>query len=112
MSGRHKAGIARGQAMLLPASVEDYVASDNPVRIIEAYVESLDLVGLGFRHASGTVGAGQPPYHPALMLKLYLYGYLMRVRTSRLLEREAVRNLELIWLLQGLTQYCSVSRSG
>lgn len=67
--------------MLLAASVDAYVSFDNPVRVMDAYVESLDLVGLGFRYASGTVGAGQPPYHPGLMLKLYLYGYLMRVRT-------------------------------
>ncbi len=103
MSGRHKTGIAREQAMLLPPSVEDYVTVDNPVRVIDAYVESLDLTRLGFRHATGTLGVGQPPYHPGQLLKLYLYGYLMRVRTSRLLEREARRNLELIWLLQGLT---------
>ena len=102
MSGRHKTGIAREQAMLLPPSVEDYVAADNPVRVIDAYVEGLDLARLGFRHVAGTLGAGQPPYDPRQLLKLYLYGYLMRVRTSRLLEREARRNLELIWLLQGL----------
>ncbi|NVO15869.1 MAG: transposase, partial [Rhodoplanes sp.] len=99
-----KAGVSRAQPSLLPPSVEDYVGPDNPVRAIEAYVEALDLAKLGFQHASvlGN-GAGQPPYDPADLLKLYLYGYINRVRSSRRLEREAQRNLELIWLLRGLT---------
>jgi transposase len=78
------------------------VASDNPVRAIEAYVCALDLAALGFQHAEGDGGAGQPPYDPADLLKLYLYGYLNQVRSSRRLEREAGRNVELIWLLRGL----------
>lgn len=98
-----KAGVSREQASLLPACVEDYVGSDNPVRAIEAYVEALDLVRLGFRHAERGGGAGQPPYHPAGLLKLYLYGYLNQVRSSRRLAREARRNLEVLWLLAGLT---------
>jgi transposase len=99
-----KSGARREQASLLPARVEDYVGADNPVRAIEAYVEALDLAKLGFRHmlVRGK-GAGQPPYDPADLLKLYLYGYLNQVRSSRRLEREAQRNLELIWLLKGLT---------
>jgi len=88
--------------MLLPARVEDYVTADNPVRAIEAYVCGLDVVALGFRHADRGVGAGQPPYHPADLLKLYLYGYLHRVRSSRGLAWETQRNLEVIWLLKGL----------
>jgi transposase len=97
-----KAGASREQASLLPARVEDYVATDNPVRAIESYVGALDLAKLGFRHAGRGVGVGQPPYDPADLLKLYLYGYLNQVRSSRRLEREACRNLELIWLLKGL----------
>ena len=97
-----KSGVSREQASLLPARVEDYVGADNPVRAIEGYVEALDLAKLGFRHAGRGVGVGQPPYDPADLLKLYLYGYLNSVRSSRRLEREAQRNLELIWLLKGL----------
>ena len=97
-----KAGVCREQASLLPPRVDDYVGADNPVRAIEAYVEALDLGKLGFRHAERGGGAGQPPYDPADLLKLYLYGYLNQVRSSRRLEREARRNLELIWLLKGL----------
>lgn len=98
-----KSGVSREQVSLLPPRVEDYVEKDNPVRAIEAYVEALDLAALGFRHADRAAGeTGQPPYDPADLLKLYLYGYLNRVRSSRRLEQEAERNLELIWLLRGL----------
>jgi transposase len=99
----YKTGRCREQLSLLPPRVEDYVARDNPVRAIEAYVCALDLEKLGFRHAGGGVGAGQPSYDPADLLKAYLYGYLNRVRSSRRLEQEAQRNLELMWLLKGLT---------
>jgi transposase len=99
----YKSGASREQLSLLPARIEDYVGPDNPVRAIEAYVCALDLAGLGFRHASGGGGAGQPSYDPADLLKLYLYGYLNRVRSSRRLEQEAQRNVELMWLLEGLT---------
>jgi transposase len=98
-----KIGVCREQPSFLPPRVEDYVGPDNPVRAIEAYVCALDLEQLGFRHAGPGGGAGQPAYDPADLLKLYLYGYLNRVRSSRRLEREAQRNLELIWLLRGLT---------
>lgn len=99
-----KSGMSREQPSLLPARVEDYVDRSNPVRAIEAYVSALDLENLGFQHAGpGNGGAGQPPYDPADLLKLYLYGYLNQIRSSRRLEREAQRNLELIWLLKGLT---------
>jgi transposase len=98
-----KGGVSREQVSLLPPRVEDYVDRKNPVRAIEGYVEALDLTALGFRHADRGVGeAGQPPYAPADLLKLYLYGYLNRVRSSRRLEQEAERNLELIWLIRGL----------
>jgi transposase len=99
----YKTGPNREQLSLLPPRVEDYVAEDNPVRAIEAYVYALDLKKLGFQHAGGGSGAGQPSYHPADLLKAYLYGYLNRIRSSRRLEQEAQRNLELMWLLKGLT---------
>ena len=92
-------GHARDQALLLPASVEDYVAADNPVRFIDAFVDDLDLGGAGFVRAQPKA-TGRPGYDPADMLKLYLYGYLNRVRSSRRLAAEAIRNLELIWLLR------------
>jgi transposase len=98
-----KTGHHREQPSLLPPRIEDYVCRDNPVRAIEAYVRSLDLVALGFGHAAHDGGPGQPPYDPADLLKLYLYGYINQIRSSRRLEREVVRNIELIWLLKGLT---------
>ncbi|MEK9213251.1 transposase [Sphingomonas sp. 2378] len=94
-------GHARNQALLLPASVEDYVAADNPVRFIDAFVDDVDLGSAGFRRTQPKA-TGRPGYDPADMLKLYLYGYLNRVRSSRRLEAEATRNLELIWLLRGV----------
>jgi transposase len=97
-----KTGDSRDQTCLLPARIEDYVGPDNPVRAIESFVCALDLAKLGFRYAKRVVGAGQPPYDPADLLKLYLYGYINQVRSSRRLEREAGRNLELIWLLKNL----------
>ena len=97
-----KTGVNREQPSFLPPRIEDYVGSDNPVRAIDAYVEALDLEELGFRSPGSVGGAGQPPYDPADLLKLYLYGYLQRIRSSRSLEREAGRNIEVIWLLRGL----------
>ena len=98
-----KTGESREQPSLLPPRIEDYVGPDNPVRAIESYVCALDLAKLGFRHADRTADEmGQPPYDPADLLKLYLYGYINQVRSSRRLEREASRNLELIWLLKNL----------
>src|SRR5664280_246460 len=97
-----KTGESRDQANLLPPRIEDYVGPDNPVRAIESFVSALDLAKFGFRHADRGVEVGQPPYDPADLLKLYLYGYINQVRSSRRLEREACRNLELIWLLKNL----------
>jgi transposase len=98
-----KAGDSRDQACLLPPRIEDYVGPDNAVRAIESFVCGLELAALGFRHADrGAEEAGQPPYDPADLLKLYLYGYTNQIRSSRRLEREACRNLELIWLLRNL----------
>lgn len=97
----HIRGVDRAQVLLLPERLEDYVAPDNPVRFIEAFVASLDLFALGFPRAIAA-HTGAPPYHPGDLLRLYLYGYLHRIRSSRALERECGRNLELIWLLRKL----------
>jgi transposase len=97
-----KSGESREQPSLLPPRVDDYVGPDNPVRAIDSYVCALELAKLGFRHANRGAEVGQPPYDPADLLKLYLYGYINQIRSSRRLEREACRNLELIWLLKNL----------
>lgn len=103
MEKRHyKQGLQREQAFLLPPSMEEYIAADNAVRAIDSYVESLDMEQLQFVNATGDLTPGQPAYPPRAMLKLYLYGYLHRIRSSRRLEAECGRNLEVIWLLQGL----------
>lgn len=103
MTQRHyKKGIDRQQAFLLPPRLDEYVAEDNPVRAIDAYVDSLDLEELGFKNTAGELTPGQPAFPPARLLKLYLYGYLHRIRSSRRLEAECQRNLEVIWLVQGL----------
>jgi len=95
---RHKRGVPREQTSLLPARIEDYVSADHPVRVIDAFVDSLDLIALGFEHAL-TADTGRPPYHPADLLKLFVYGYMNRIRATRRLEVEAGRNLELMWLI-------------
>ena len=87
--------------LLIPASIDDYVAADNPVRFIEAFVDDLDLAAAGFSRSSPKA-TGRPGYAPGDLLKLYLYGYLNRVRSSRRLAAEAGRNLEVMWLLRGL----------
>lgn len=87
----------RRQDFLLPASLDDYVAGDNPVRVVEAFIDELDLVAVGFAGAT-PAHTGRPAYHPSTMLKIYLYGYLNRIQSSRRLEREAQRNIELMWL--------------
>jgi transposase len=87
----------RNQVALLPACLEDYIAEDNPVRVVDAFVDQLDLHVLGFDGVEPAT-TGRPSYHPAVMLKLYIYGYLNRVQSSRRLEREAQRNVELMWL--------------
>ena len=90
-------GESRNQITLMPACLDDYIDADNPVRVIDLFVDELDLVELGF---DSTVAAatGRPGYHPALLLKIYLYGYLNRIQSSRRLERETQRNVELMWL--------------
>ena len=99
---KFKSGVNRHQSSLLPARMEDYVDLCNPVRAIDAFGERVDYVGLGFRHVDSGGGAGQPPYHPKDLTKLYLYGYTHKVRSSRLLEREAGLNIEVMWLMHGL----------
>jgi len=98
----HRTGLDRSQTLLFPERLEDYVAADNPVRFLDAFVASLDLHALGFAKAR-CANTGRPPYDPAVLLKLYLYGYLHRVRSSRLLEAEGHRNVEVLWLLGKLT---------
>ncbi len=99
---RYQATLNRQQDMLLTPCVEEYVSTHNPVRAIDAYVNTLDLASLGFKNAQAATGAGQPPFDPAALLKLYLYGYLQGLRSSRKLEREMYRNLEVIWLVEGV----------
>src|SRR5712692_9182174 len=91
-------GVTRNQVILFPETVEDYITEDNPVRFIDAFVASLDLRELGFRRGQ-PAETGRPAYDPGDLLRLYLYGYLNRVRSSRMLEREAKVNLEVMWLL-------------
>ena len=90
-------GIDRGQATLFPECLEDWIDEDNPIRVVDAFVDKLDLSRVGF---DGVVAeaTGRPSYHPAVLLKLYIYGYLNRVQSSRRLEREAGRNVEVMWL--------------
>jgi transposase len=90
-------GENRKQRTLLPEHLDDYVGADNPVRVVDVFVEELDLEGLGFERVR-PAKTGRPAYHPAVLLKLYIYGYLNRVQSSRRLEREAQRNVELMWL--------------
>ena len=99
---RHIPGIDRSQVLLLPEAVDDYVGRDNPVRFIDAFVDGLDLAVAGFERATPKA-TGRPGYDPADLLKLYIYGYLNRVRSSRRLEAESKRNLEVIWLLRRLS---------
>ncbi len=95
-------GTARTEVLLFPEALDDYITPENSVRFIDAFVSSLDLAELGFTRAQ-PAATGRPAYAPADMLKLYVYGYLNRVRSSRLLEREATRNLEVMWLIGKLT---------
>jgi transposase len=90
-------GIDRSQRTLFPAMLDDYVAEDNPVRAVDAFVEGLDLDKLGFGRVE-PLEKGRPSYHAATLLKIYIYGYLNRVPSSRRLERECQRNIELVWL--------------
>ena len=88
----------RLQGALLPETIDEYVSEENPVRVIDAFVGALDLASLGFEGVEPEA-TGRPAYHPATMLKIYLYGYLNRIQSTRRLEQEARRNLELMWLV-------------
>ena len=95
---RFLVGADRGQSTLLPECLDEWIDESNPVRAVDAFVDALDLGKLGFEGVVPEV-TGRPSYHPSALLKLYIYGYLNRVQSSRRLEREAGRNLEVIWLL-------------
>jgi len=88
-------GLDRGQETLFPETLDDFVEEENPVRVVEAFVEALDLGALGFGGIDPKA-TGRPSYHPSVLLKLYIYGYLNRVQSSRRLEREAGRNVEVM----------------
>ncbi len=90
-------GEDRTQVTLLPECLDDFVAEDNPVRVIDVFIDELDLTGLGFEGVA-PADTGRPAYHPAVLLKIYVYGYLNRLQSSRRLERETQRNVELMWL--------------
>jgi transposase len=94
---RYVEGENRSQSTLFPESLDDYIAEDNPVRVVDVFVDELDLRQLGFEGVEPEV-TGRPAYHPATLLKIYIYGYLNRIQSSRRLERETQRNVELIWL--------------
>ena len=95
-------GESRSQSTMFPEYLEDYVAEDNPVRVIDVFVDELDLAKLGFAGVQAE-RTGRPAYHPTMLLKIYIYGYLNRVQSSRRLERESQRNIELMWLVNRLT---------
>ena len=90
-------GTSRDQATLFPECLDDWIAEDNAVRVIDVFVDELDLGGLGFGRVVAEA-TGRPGYHPSVLLKLYIYGYLNRTQSSRRLEREAGRNVEVMWL--------------
>jgi len=98
----HIEGIDRDQITMFPEALDDYISPDNPVRFIDAFVGSLDLSSLGFQRVITDI-TGRPPYHPGDLLRLYIYDYLNRVRSTRRLEKEANRSVELMWLLSRLT---------
>ena len=95
---RFVAGADRSQSTLLPECLDDFIDESNPVRVIDAFVDALNLADLGFDGVE-PAATGRPSYHPSINLKLYIYGYLNRVQSSRRLEREAGRNVEVMWLL-------------
>jgi transposase len=94
-------GVSRIQSTLFPEQLDDYISEDNPVRVIDVFVDEMDLCKMGFKMIPAQTG--RPSYHPSTMLKIYIYGYLNRVQSSRRLEHETHRNVELMWLLGRLT---------
>jgi len=103
MNNIYKQPPHRRQQLLFPPSIDEYVSEDNQARAIDDYVEILDMVSLGFTNASLCSSDGQPAYHPKLLLKIYIYSYLNKIRSSRKIETEIKRNIELMWLCSGLT---------
>src|SRR5574343_431464 len=95
-------GEDRTQSTLLPELLDEYIAEANPVRVVDVYVDELDLGKLAFEGVD-PAATGRPAYHPAVLLKIYIYGYLNRIQSSRRLEKEAQRNVELMWLTERLT---------
>jgi len=93
-------GENRNQSTLLPERLDDYITEENPVRVIDVFLDSLNLNTLGFKTIAAKTG--RPSYHPSTLLKLYIYGYLNRIQSSRRLEHESNRNVELMWLLKRL----------
>lgn len=98
----YKSGIHRGQTILIPETIDEYISEDNPIQFIDAFVDSINTDKIKFKY-SYTLSTGRPPYNPKDLLKLYLYGYLNAIRSSRKLEKECYRNLEVMWLLKKLT---------
>jgi len=96
--GRFISGADRTQTTLFPPCVDDWIDEENPVRVVDAFVDALHLAELGFAGVE-PAATGRPSYHPSVLLKLYIYGYLNRIQSSRRLEREADRNVELMWLV-------------
>lgn len=97
----HIKGQGRNQITLFPEALDDFVTKENHVRVVDAFVDELDLHTLGFNRVIAN-NTGRPGYHPAALLKLYIYGYLNRIQSSRRLEKESHRNVELMWLLERL----------
>ena len=95
-------GECRTQTTLLPESIDDFITDTNPVRIVDVFVDEIDLGKLGFDGVDPAT-TGRPAYHPSILLKIYIYGYLNRIQSSRRLEKEAQRNVELMWLTERLT---------
>ena len=102
---RHIKGSSRSQATLFPEMLEDFVAKENPVRVIDVFVDGLDLENLGFKGVQFKA-TGRPGYHPSILLQIYIYGYLNRMQSSRCLEQETQRNVELMWLTEHLSPDC------
>ncbi len=103
MSDNYKQGLNRKQQLLFPPSLDEYVDDNNSVRVIDSYVDILNLSELGFKNLSKSSNDGQPSFHPRLLIKIYIYSYINKIRSSRAIEKESKRNIELMWLTQGLT---------
>ncbi len=101
--GLYKQGLNRKQQLMFPPSLEELVDENNMVRAIEAYVNTLDISSLKLKTKKSLIKDGQPAFHPKLLLKIYIYGYLNKIRSSRKLETEISRNIEMMWRTQGLT---------